>query len=433
MIDKIKNNIFFKSTIVLLIGGTLTKIVGFILRIIITREIGTEGIGLYSLLSPTMSLLTVLAIFSYPTAVSKVISSSSTSAKRLFLSIIPISLIIDAALIIITIFSANILSSDLLRESRLYYPIICISLTLPFVSVSSIIKGYFWGKQNMTPYMLSNFLEQVTRILLITLFISKFLEISLVYAICFIILVNIAGEIVSILIMTFYMPKYKVNKDDIKVNKNDINSIMNVSIPSTSSKIIGSFAYFLEPVILTNMLLFMGYTKDYIIYEYGIINAYALSLLLMPQFFIQNMSTALIPEMSKYYSQGNKKMCKKRLSQIIIVSTIIGLVSTIIIFIFSKFFLNLLYHTTQGVDYIKLLAPFTVLYYIENPLINALQAIGLSKQAMKGTIYGSILRLLAIVIFSLFHTGMYSLVISININLVFSTFIYYKIINKALT
>ena len=40
---------------------------------------------------------------------------------------------------------------------------------------------------------------------------------------------------------------------------------MNISIPATSSKIIGSISYFLEPIILTNILLFVGYTKEYII------------------------------------------------------------------------------------------------------------------------------------------------------------------------
>ena len=33
MLDKIKNNIFLKSTLVLLIGGTIGKAVGFILKI----------------------------------------------------------------------------------------------------------------------------------------------------------------------------------------------------------------------------------------------------------------------------------------------------------------------------------------------------------------------------------------------------------------
>lgn len=431
MLNKIRNNIFLKSTLVLLFGGVLGKLIGFILRIIVTRKLGAEGMGLYSLLAPTSSLLSVIATLSYPTALSKIISEKSSRTKTLFASIIPLSLVINAFIIGITIILAPHLST-LLKNESLYYPIICLSLVTPFISISSIIKGYFWGKQNMFPYMLSNFIEQLTRITIITLFINHFLSISLIHTISFIILVNAIGEIISQLVMIYFFPKnIKPNITDI--NKNDIKKVMSISIPSTSSKIIGSISYFLEPIVLTNTLMYVGYSKDFIIYEYGVINAYAMSLLLMPQFFTQNMATSLVPELSKYYSERNIEMCKKRIKQIILISSSIGALSTLIITLFPSFFLNILYHTKEGIDYIKLLSPFTILFYIEYPLINALQALGKSKSAMKCTIISSCVRLISIFTLSLLKIGMYSLILSIIINLILSTFLYTREIKKILT
>ena len=49
---------FIKSTIILMIGGLLTKILGMIIRIVNTRLIGLEGISLYMLVFPTLSLFT---------------------------------------------------------------------------------------------------------------------------------------------------------------------------------------------------------------------------------------------------------------------------------------------------------------------------------------------------------------------------------------
>lgn len=431
MSNKIKNNIFLKSTLVLLFGGIIGKLVGFVLRIIVTRKLGAEGMGLYSMLSPTSSLLSVLATLSYPTALSKIISEKSSRTKTLFTSIIPLSLIINLFIILVTILLAPKLSY-LLKNESLYYPIICLSLVTPFISISSIIKGYFWGKQNMFPYMLSNFIEQVTRLLIITIFIQKFLNYSLTHALCFIILVNAIGEIISQLVMIYFFPKNI--KPSIKdINKNDIKKVMNISIPSTSSKIIGTISYFLEPIILTNTLMYVGYSKEFIIYEYGVINAYAMSLLLMPQFFTQNMATSLVPELSKYYSQNNTKMCIKRIKQIVFISSSIGAFSTLIITLFPSFFLNILYHTKEGLDYIRILSPFTILFYIEYPLINALQALGKSKNAMKCTIISSIVRLISIFTLSLLKIGMYSLILSIIINLLLSTYLYIKEIKKILT
>ncbi len=431
MLNKIKNNIFLKSTLVLLIGGVIGKLVGFVLRIIVTRKLGAEGMGLYSLLAPTSSLLSVLATLSYPTALSKIISEKSSRTKTLFTSIIPLSLIINIFIIGITILLAPTLST-LLKNETLYFPIICLSLVTPFISISSIIKGYFWGKQNMFPYMLSNFIEQVTRLILITLFINKFLSISLTHAISFIILVNAAGEVVSQLVMMYFFPK-NIRPSINDFNKNDIKKVMDICVPSTSSKIIGSISYFLEPIVLTNVLMYVGYSKDFIVYEYGVINAYAMSLLLMPQFFTQNMATSLVPELSKYYSLGNNEMCKKRIKQIVLISCSIGGLSTLIITLFPTFFLNILYHTTLGLDYIRLLSPFTILFYVEYPLINALQALGKSKSAMKCTIISSIIRLISIATLSLLKIGMYSLILSIIINLLLSTYLYAKEIKKVLS
>lgn len=429
MFNKIKNNVFIKSTMILLFGGILGKMVGFIIRIIITRKLSIRTIGLYSLLNPTMSLISVIGIFSYSNAISKFISDKTSKSKELIISLIPVSLIINIFFIIISIIFSKYLSSNLLHEESLYLPIICISLTMPFISISAILKGYFWAYQNMSPYMLSNFIEQVLRLILVILFLDKIN--NDIYKICFIILINIIGEISSWIVMLLYIPKENLNLKNFRFNLNDIIKTYKYCLPATSSKIIGSLSYFLEPIILTNILLYVGYSKDYITFEYGVINAYSLSLLLMASFFTQNMSVSLIPELSKNY-KINKSLCKRRINQIILLSSFIGLLSTIIITIFPKFFLNLLFNTNKGVDYIRLLSPFVVLFYIESPLINAISAIGDVKDIFKITLKASIIRIISIIIFSFFKIGMYSLVVTIIINILISNYMYYKKLNEIL-
>ena len=202
-------------------------------------------------------------------------------------------------------------------------------------------------------------------------------------------------------------------------------------MPATSSKIVGSISYFLEPIILTNILLYVGYSKDYITFEYGVINAYSLSLLLMAQFFTQNMSVSLIPELSINY-KNNRSLCKRRIKQIVLLSLFIGLSSTIVITLFPKFFLKILFNTNKGVDYIRLLSPFIVLFYIESPLINAISAIGDTKELFKITLKVSIIRIISIVLFSFLKIGMYSLLITIILNIIISTYMYYKKLNELL-
>ena len=429
MFNRIKNNLFIKSTLILLFGGILGKMVGFIIRIIVTRMLSTKTIGLYSLIGPTTSLLTTIGIFSYSNAISKFISDKTSKSDELITSIIPFSIILNIFFILITLLFGKLLSNNLLHEPSLYLPIICISLTMPFISISAIMKGYFWAYQNMSPYMLSNFIEQVLRLVLIVLFLNKID--NDIYKLCFIILINIIGEISSWIVMLFYIPKNKLKKIKIRININEIIKTLKYCIPATSSKIIGSISYFLEPIILTNILLYVGYSKNYITFEYGVINAYSLSLLLMAAFFTQNMSVSLIPELSKNYKL-NRSLCKRRIKQIIFVSLIIGFISTIIITIFPEFFLKILFNTNKGVDYIRLLSPFIVLFYIESPLINSISAIGETKDIFKITLKVSIIRVISIILLSFLKIGMYSLVITIIINIILSTYMYYKKLEELL-
>ena len=433
MIKNILKNKFFMSTLILLTGGFLSKFLGFILRIIISRYLGTEGLGLYSLLMPTFSLFIVIATLSFPVAISKLVATPKRSSKKVIFSIIPISIILNIITILVLFFISRPLATTFLKEERLIYPIICIGFTLPFIGISSIIKGYFWGKQRMLPYILSNISEQILRLTILIIAIPKCIEISIELTISIIILVNILSESFSVVVMLLGLPKgVKINKEDIRPNKRDIKDVLNISIPSTSSKVIGSLAHFFEPIILTNTLLYVGYSKSFILTEYGIINGYVLGLLLIPQFFTQSISTSLIPELSKYFYVGNKKKCIIRIKQIVSLSLLIGFVSTVVIFIFPTYFLNLIYDTKLGINYIKILAPFMLMYFIDMPLSNSLQALDKSKESMYITIGSSVIKLLVIFITSLFRIGMYSLIISIIISLFFSTICYIKAIKKVL-
>lgn len=430
---KYLDNKFVMSTVILLTGGFFSKFLGFILKIIVTRMIGIEGIELYSLITPTFGLFITIATFSFPTAISKVVSMPKRSSKKAIFSIIPVSLVLNILTFIVIFLIASPLSNRFLHEPRLYYPLLSIGFILPFIGMSSIIKGYYWGKQRMGIYILSNIVEQIVRITILLWLIPICLKKSLVLTISVIILVNMLSEFSSIIVMLLGLPKgVSINREDIKVEKREVKEILGISIPMTSSKIIGSIAHFLEPIILTGVLTSIGYSSKFIIREYGILNGYSLSLLLLPQFFTMSISTSLIPELSKYYVVKDFDMCKKRVKQIVSLSLLIGLISTSLIFCIPEYFLKLIYNTTLGSNYIRILAPFFLLYFINTPINNALQAIDRSKEAMNTTIISSVIKLLIIGVLSYLKIGIYGLIISIIVSLILSTYMDYKFLKGAL-
>jgi len=424
---------FIKSTIILIIGGFITKILGMVIKVVNTRLIGLEGIGLYMLIYPTFSLFMSLSQLSLPTSVSKLVSEEKYNNRNIIFSSIPVIIITDLILIGIILFSASFISIDLLKDSRCYLPILCISLVLPFEALSNMLRGYFFGKQKMLPHVVSHVIEQIMRLILTIILVPTLLKIDLVYAVSFLILVNMVSEFTSIIILLLFLPKgIKIRKEDIKPQKKNIKNILAISIPNTNTRLVGNIGYFLEPILLTAGMLTAGYDATFITQEYGIVAGYSMPLLLLPGFFTGAVSSSLLPVISKAFSDRKYSYIKRKIKQAIKISLAIGLPVTFILFLFPEFFLNLMYGTTRGGDYLRALAIPFLFYYIELPLAATMQAMDMSKQVMFDNILGISLKTILLYVLSLFGIGMYGFVIASSINIIVVSLSHYKHVKKSL-
>ena len=232
--------------------------------------------------------------------------------------------------------------------------------------------------------------------------------------------------------MLLLSKNFKLCKDEIKPDKSLLKDVMAISIPTTSSRLIGSVGYFFEPIILTQTLMFVGYNNSFITREYGIVSGYAMQMLLMPSFFTMAISQALIPVISKEYARNRISYIKKKIKQACLISFGIGFIITLIIFLFPNFFLKLFFNTTEGTTYLRVLAPFFLIFYLEGPLTSALQAMNKAKEAFKVSFSGIIFKSIILFICCLFKIGMYPLIIANIFNIIYVTYNQYKIVKKSL-
>lgn len=415
-------NKFVKSTLILMLGGAITKILGMIIKIVTNRLIGVEGLGVYMLITPTFMLLIAIAQLGFPIAISKLVAEEKNNNKNLVFSSLPISLTINIIIMIILLFSSSYISNNLLHDKRTLYAIRSIGFVLPFISISSILRGYFFGKQRMFPHIISNVTEDAVRLITIIIGVPIALKKGIESAVSFIVLSNIVSELSSILVLFFFLPKnFKITKEDISPNKKNIKDILNISIPTTGSRLIGNIGYFLEPIILTFFLLKTGYANTYIVKEYGILNGYVMPMLLLPSFFTLAISQALIPIVSKSYSDNNIIYVKKKIKQSILFSSLIGIPATIIFILIPEIPLKLIYNTTSSSTYMKYMAPICLLYYFQAPLSSSLQAMGKAKDSLKGTIIGVSVKLIILAIGCNLKIGLWGLVISTCANIIVVT------------
>lgn len=414
---------FIKSAIILMIGGAITKLLGMVIKIVQTRLVGLEGISLYSLIFPTFSLFMSMSQLSLPTTISKLISEDRNNNKRLVFSSLPIVFITNLFLMLIIFFSSKTISYTFLKEGRCYLPILSIALVLPFEALSNLLRGYFFGKERMIPHVISHIIEQIVRLTCIILFIPTLLKIDLIYAVMFLILVNLISEFSSIVILLLFLPRnVQINREDFIPHQKELGQILSLALPTTGSRFIGNIGYFLEPILITGILSFLGYSSIYILEEYGTVSGFVIPLLLIPSFFTNAISQALIPVISRNYSNGNISYTKKKIKQGILFSLLIGLPVTLFFMIFPGWSLNLIYHTTKGISYMKFLAPFFLFQYIETPLSSSLQAMGKAKETFTISCQSVLVRTISLVLLLFCNIGMWAFLLSLIINIFYTIY-----------
>jgi stage V sporulation protein B len=398
---------FIKGTFILIIAGFITRILGFINRIVVARIMGQEGVGLYMMAVPTLLLTITLTQLGLPVAISKLVAEAeATGDKRKVKRILVVSLSITGILSIIfttcMILFAPLISRTLLTDARTYYPLIAISPIVPIVALSSVLRGYFQGMQNMRPSAYSQIIEQVVRISFVAMLTSACLPYGVEYAAAGAMVSVVLGELASLIYMVtmFKMKKsIKVRRNFFKQlgkGKETFHNLMSIALPTTGSRLIGSLSYFFEPIAVAQSLAIAGIATTVATKQYGELAGYAIPLLFLPTFITYSISVSLVPAISEAAAQKKYLLIEHRLQQAMRLAMISGGISLVVLYVFAVPIMDLMYGAPKVAVYIEVLAPFFFFLYFQGPLQATLQALDLAKAAMINSLIGAVVRIMAI-------------------------------------
>lgn len=436
---------FLKGTIILLIAGFVTRVLGFINRIVIARFIGEEGVGLYMMAFPTLMLVITVTQLGLPVAISKSVAEAEAKGdfkkvkKILVVSLattFSLSLIFTPALF----FSAPYLSDLLFTDNRTKWPLLAITPVIPIVAISSVLRGYFQGRQNMKPAAYSQVLEQLVRITLIAVLTKMFLPYGIEYAAAGAMLAAVIGELISLvyLLTTFKMrKKFRVRRNffmQVKSGKSTFQELMGVGIPTLGSRLIGNLSWFLEPIVVSHSLAIAGIGAVLATKQYGSLTGLAMPLLMLPSFITNSLSTSLVPAISEANSNHDKGLIEYRLQQALRLVYLTGGLAIVIMYVLSEPLMELMYGSNSGAIFIKIMAPFFLLYYYQGPLQATLQALDLARAAMINSLIGSAVKLA--VIFALASQpsfGINGAALGIIVGMVLVTFLHFATVLKKIS
>lgn len=302
----------FKTVALITVFSFLTRVSGFIFRIILSRVVGAEGLGLYQVASSVFMVLLTVISSGIPLIISRM-SASFSAKKDKDGSLISVALIYTLALSIILcliVLLFRSLFSALFTEQRCYEILLILLPSLIFSSVYSVFRGALWGRGNYFALCVSEFYEQIVRIVIGVLLISvSFSSIENALSLGWSITIACLLSMIFVMLLFFY---YGGSLK--KPKKEYLKPLVKQSTPITLMRVAGSFIQPLIALIVPARLMAIGYTSAQALSLYGVAVGMTLPLIYVPTTIIGSLSTALIPDISRAVAQNDQSHIETRIT-----------------------------------------------------------------------------------------------------------------------
>lgn len=385
-------NSFLKGTLLLIVATFLGECVEFFVNMVLAKELGEKGLGLYMSILPTVFLIVLLASFELPVSISKFIAEKDEKYHRSMLHhVIRLTIVFTIVLLIlVTIFIPFIPAFDQ------YHPLFkwLVILLIPMISFSSIARGFFMGKQQMSKIASAHFLRKILQLGLLV-FLYQLFEFDMSTSILIAFCTFVASEFVIVVyLIHMFVIQYQQLKNrpsDYIAGKTVRKNLMAVSIPTTGLRIFHSLTHAVQPFLIKLALVHSGLTGDAATEQFGALAGVAMTIGFFPAFIAHSLLIMLIPTVSKAYAEKNFYKLQRLLQQVIGITMLYGIPSVIVFYFFAEPLTSLFFDSSVASGYLQVLWPYFLLHFFVIPMQAYLIGLGLMKDAFFHTVWSHVI------------------------------------------
>lgn len=379
-----KIRFFIYNGIILTTTSLLLQSVGVSFNIYISNKIGSEAVGVYQLVMSVYIFITTLAISGINFACMRIVSEElaldlisnvTLVVKKCLFFCLFFSLLASTILIVFAPFISSTWLHSLISPISLYI----IAISLPFVSMSACMNGYFSAVKRVGKISIIQILEQFLRIGIIYYLLNNIFPNEVNYACISLVLGTCISEVFSFITVLFL---YRIDCKEYcsrSISNENLNSkILKISLPISFTSYIKSGLSTLKQILIPLRLEKHGLSCSESLSQYGTINGMVMPIILFPSTFITSFSSLLVPEFS-YYNARKEDNNMNYVTQKVFKYTFIFSICIVgIFFSFSKDISQIIYNNISISKYIKILSPLIVFIYLDNVVDCILK--GLDKQ-----------------------------------------------------
>ena len=392
-----------------------TRTLGFLLKIYLSRELGSVLLGSYQVAMSIFAVLMTFVSSGIPVVLSRNVSYfSCKNDKKSIGSIVSAGLIVTGiiCLVVSGVFIAFPDALRLIFTSNASTEMIYILLpALIFSSIYEVLRGALWGQKRFFAISITEFIEQITRILILfLLFNTTIINISPTNKTA--LSLSLACIISSIIVIAIY---FKTG-GKISNPKTQFKSLIKDSTPITAVRTVTSIVSSIIAIIIPIRLQLFGYSSTEALSEFGIIMGMTFPIIMIPSTLISSLAVTMVPTISEQSKDIDKDGVEdlaslKNKVMFSIKSSIIF--SSILIPVFIAIgnpICKFLFNNTKAGIYLTFATIVMIPIGVSQITSSILNAIGLEIKSLKNHIISSILLIISIY-FLPEYFGTYALII----------------------
>ncbi len=412
------------STFILTVASIITRFAGFVYRIYMSNELGAYGMGQYQLIMPVYMLSWSLICAGFTIAISKLVSQEQAKnqygnmQKYLVLgTTISFAISILFSFVLYTFSTYIAVTFFDTKEISLAFKIL--SISLPFMSIGSCIRGYFLGLQQPNVPSIAQVLEQFVRIGSIFFFISIYGQLTIEIAILGIVFAETVATAYIVLSYYLFKRKHKLAKTKATISFSDsVSILLAMSLPIMANRVLGSFLTAYENILITQKLTDFGLSKESAIISLGATTGMAMPLIFFPTAIITSIGVSLVPAISSSVATNNYKKVKHLINRTLLFTSILGFAVAMLFMVFGYELSVLIYKQNLGLELFAL-SVSAPLIYIQMILSSTLNGLGLQFYTFINSIVSSIIAIV-IIYFTMPQIGMMAFYLAIFLSTCFS-------------
>ncbi|AGA58614.1 stage V sporulation protein B [Thermobacillus composti KWC4] len=423
---------FIQGAMILLAAGIINRILGFIPRIALPRIIGAEGVGLYQLGYPFMSVLVTIVTGGIPLAVAKWVAEARSigdihGERKIFRTAMTLAIVLSTLLAGLAALAAPWVTTRVLTDPRVYTIFMWMLPVLPITAVSAVFRGYFQGCHNMMPTAVSTVAETVVRIAFVLLLSAALLPYGLEWAAAGAMMGVVAGESFGLVVL---LVQYVRSRQAGRAPEGAVaggpfpalHRLLGLAVPVTGSRLVGSLSYLFESIFTARSLAAAGIATGIATAQYGALQGMIMPVALLPTALTYSLAVSLVPSLSEAAAGRDRALIHKRLHQSTRIALVAGAPFAVAMYLFAEPICRLLYDHAEIAPMLRMLAPAALFIYLQAPLQAALQSLDKPGVALTNTFIGAAVKLTLIVLLaSRPDLGIYGALIAIIVNIVLVT------------